>query len=387
MVKSGANTPRGWSNGGGWPTLCLLENVTRHPSRPWLTAACTNHDGEAGAVLLFDWERGQLIYTHQHEESVGWLGSHDVLRWHPDGTRLGTTASTNGILVLEEGRPSGEALPDDGRDSGVSYVWVDDRLYTDTDMLIDPTRDEYATPPPPYPLVGGPEWNSVDGFSWNPRLRAAVADTLDHGIAAFSPETGSVHWRIAPSDRARTHISPDGRHVLRLTWQPGETSEVAWFDGDTGASIATHQSDLGVPSVSWGPAGQLALYTRTSSGPWLVELHDPNGRRARWHSEERITGSDLDLPAVSWSPDGTRLAVTVERGVVLLDAATAQLVGRLPVLLPEPTARSPEYDSSRGGSVWWVADDTLLRIEQHAVAVWSADGSRRSDFVMPTSGG
>lgn len=370
----------GWSNDAGWPAGCLIENVTRHPTRPWLTAACTNAEEERSAVLIFDWDLGRLVYAHHHQGYAGWEGNLDVLRWHPDGDRLGTNVDTNGILVLRDGAVYGSALPDDTRDSGVGYVWVGDSIYTDTDDLIRPDRDY---PRYEYPSLGGPEWNGV--LVWNAQQSAVVATTLDGGVAAFSPDGARLRWRIAPPpERAHTYVSPDGQHVVRVAWQPGETSEVTWFDGDTGREVATHRSGLGVPRPAWGPDGRLALFSHGLRGPWTVELHRASGPGPTWTSDERIQPGEIsELPGVSWSPDGARLAVTLADEVVLLDAGTARPIRRLPARVPAPPPGLPDYYSSRGGSVWWVDDDTLLRIARQAVTIWSTNGRRRATLTVP----
>jgi hypothetical protein len=43
-----------------WPRCCLVENAAIHPSEPWLAVACTNAEGETGAILVFDAHSGSL---------------------------------------------------------------------------------------------------------------------------------------------------------------------------------------------------------------------------------------------------------------------------------------------------------------------------------------
>src|SRR5690606_1642122 len=121
-----------------WPSNCLIENVAVHPSQPWLAVACTDAENQRGAVLVFDAQAGSLRSATVFEDYVGWSEQSGLLRWHPDGRRLATNVTTNGIALLDRARIVGYAYPDETRDSGVRYVWVDEsRMFSDTGALFE----------------------------------------------------------------------------------------------------------------------------------------------------------------------------------------------------------------------------------------------------------
>src|SRR5689334_6078104 len=115
-----------------WPSKCLIENVAVHPTQPWLAVACTDSENERGAVLVLDAQTGAVRSVATRDGYVGWSDA-GLLRWHPDGRSIATNVDTNGIALLDGTEWIGSAYPDDTRDGGVGYVWVDARMFTDTD--------------------------------------------------------------------------------------------------------------------------------------------------------------------------------------------------------------------------------------------------------------
>ncbi|MEM6991569.1 MAG: hypothetical protein AAF721_13775 [Myxococcota bacterium] len=378
-----------------WPRRCLLENIATHPTQPWLAAACTDSEGERGAVLVFDVDRGTLRTATAFDDMVGWSDA-GLLRWHPDGTRLATNVSTNGIAVLQRARYVGRAHPDDTRDGGVQYVWVGDRLFADTGAFFEirqgDTRFDFDELDAP----------AFQGLAWNTTISAAVG-RVDTGIAAYDPVRQAVVYDHALDDEPRGHLhwSGDGRWCARRTFAvPPAPDALALFSGDEGTLRA--QVKLSCPRIDkldWGPAGALAVRchdydpkTRERSTYHLDVIRDGALAQTIDLGSRKIEPSHSvpEAAGLAWSPTSDGLALLLEgQQLQILDAHRGTVVSTFHAPAPAIPKGLPSYYTGGHraklgfpGDLIWASPQRLVRIAPHFISVWSIDGEKIAEFVV-----
>ena len=221
MTTPGASDPWPSQPGAKWPRRCLVENAAVHPHEPWLAVACTNAEDEVGAVLVFDARTGSLRSSTAIDGFVGW-SDRGLLRWHPDGVRLGTNVGTNGIALLERAQYVGAAFPDETRDSGVGYVFIGDEMLAETGALfaIQPGDWRFEFDELEMPELADIEWNAAAQL---------VVGRLGTGVAAYDPFARRVAYEAtlaAFGERGTPDWSPDGRWCVRRHFAVHPAAEV-----------------------------------------------------------------------------------------------------------------------------------------------------------------
>ncbi|HLT40701.1 MAG TPA: hypothetical protein VK034_30705 [Enhygromyxa sp.] len=381
-----------------WPSNCLIENVAVHPSQPWLAVACTDAENQRGAVLVFDAQAGSLRSATVFEDYVGWSEQSGLLRWHPDGRRLATNVTTNGIALLDRARIVGYAYPDETRDSGVRYVWVDEsRMFSDTGALFEIREGEGLFE---FEELGSPFFDQLE---WNAAIGAAVG-RVGAGIAAFDPVSRRLVYHHTLDHLASAHRmywSDDGRWCARLHWgTPPASDEIVIFDGDDGRLAYTL-----VPSrprfdeLRWGREGAL-----------LVRSHGPDAKTSNLdivrggHIETtielgpRLIQASRGVPEASglaWSPDGRGLALLLDgQEIQLRDASSGLALSSFSAPAPAIPDGLPDYyrhghqpDYGITGDLIWLGPQRLVRLAPHFVGFWSIDGQQIAQFVVPTEPG
>ncbi len=306
-----------------WPRGCLIENVAIHPQRAWLAAACTNAADESGAVLVIDAESGRLHSATALEGYVGWSENADLLRWHPDGQRLATNVDTNGIALLDRGRLVGKAYPDDSRDSGARYVWVDDRMFSDTGALFEiRDGDNRFDLEPISPL-------EFDVIEWNAAI-GAVVGRVGQGIGAFDPIGRKVLYHEPMPDlppNFRMRWSSDGRWCARRHYgQYPAPDEILIFSGDDGKKQWTVQpSAPRIDEMWWSREGVLLV----QAGTRLDVVRSGRIERTIDVAPRAIKTSHTipEVAGVAWSPTGDGIALLLDRQEVQLrDARTGAVL-------------------------------------------------------------
>lgn len=387
-----------------WPRGCLIEGIGIHPFQPWLAAACTNAYEQHGAVLVLDALTGTLRSSTELEDYVGWSSTPNLLRWHPSGDRLTTNVSTNGIALLRRGEFVGFAYPDETRDGGVRHVWVDDRIFTDTGALFEICEGDERFDFDPITSL------SFDELQWNAAI-AAVVGTIELGIAGFDPIAAQLRYETrfeAPPWRSGTDWSAGGRcYVRRRFGQADASDELEIFDGDTGQRVATIVPSLPrIDATCWGPAGALLVHCHASNNAarhldvvrnGQIEITIDLGPR-------RIEASHSvpEASGIAWSPSGDGIALLLDsQEVGLFDARTGRMLTSFPAPAPAiprglpdwyrdghrpaygPQPGSPGVTTSPGDLVW-PAPHRLVRIAPHFIAVWSLDGHKLAELIVPT---
>jgi len=375
-----------------WPAGCLIEGAAAHPTEPWLALACTNAAAGTGAVLVFDASRGQLRSVTPFEDYVGW-DEEALVQWHADGLRLVTNVGTNGLALLDRAAIVGQAHPDQTRDGGVSYVWVGERLFTDTGHLfvIEPGdwRFDFG------PGAGPP----MQGMVWNPRIRAAIG-RRGHGLVAYDPVAGQVRYEASLDAYGPTGApwcAPSGRWCVRRQFAIHPAPDGLLFvDGDTGAVAGLrHPASPRVDDVAWSVGGALAVtsYEHVIGGAgrawWIEAFRDGARAWARPLGDRRVTRSHevADASGMAWSPSGDALAVVLDGPEVrVVDGRSGETVTEFVAPAAPVPAGAPEgylRDGPRDGAILWAGSEHLVRIAPHFVTAYTARGARVGGMVAP----
>lgn len=383
-------------SGARWPRRCLIENVAPHPTQPWLAVACTNAEEEHGAVMVVDALTGALRSVATHDGYVGWSDA-GLLRWHPDGRRIATNVDTNGIALLDGTQWVGMAFPDDTRDGGVGYVWVDERMFTDTNDFfeIHPGDARFDLPTLDAPDLAAIEWNASIG---------AVVGRVGTGIAAYDPRKATVLYENsleAHGQGGTPRVSPNGRWCVR--WQHAvhpASDELLFVHGDTGKVHGVRRpSSPRVDELVWGRAGTLAVssYVHHIGGP-KSDVHvdvfvDGELRRTIDLGARRIQGSHsvAEASGIAWSPDCNGLALLLDgQEVAIYDAHSAALLSKfearapgIPPGLPEHYTKGHRPEYGFPGDLVWLEGQRLVRIAPHFMSVWTLDGQKIAELVVP----
>lgn len=114
---------------------------------------------------------------------MGWSGA-GLLQWHPDGKRVVSNLDTNGIGLFGPSAWEASLYPDDARDHGVRYVWVDDEeLYVDTGHLVSfvagETRFDFPESEAPW----------LADMRWSTKLSAVVGIADAASLVAYDPKS------------------------------------------------------------------------------------------------------------------------------------------------------------------------------------------------------
>jgi WD40 repeat protein len=358
--------------------------------------ACTNAEEEHGAVLVFDAQTGSLRSVATHQGYVGWSGR-GLLRWHPDGRRIATNVDTNGIALLDATTWVGFAYPDEGRDHGVRYVWIDERMYTDTKNLfeIEPgdARFEFET------LDDAP---GLSAIAWNANI-AAVVGRVRTGVAAYDPIRRAVVYENDLAEHGGSGTaswSPDGRWCVRRQYAVHPASdELLFIDGDTGEVHGTRTpSSPRVDELVWGPKGALAVRSYVhhiggSRSDLRIDLFFAGERRRTLDLGARRVEASRDLAEVSgmaWSPNQDGLALLLDgQEVRVYDAHSGAVLSSFSAPAPAVPSGLPDWythahlpDFGRTGDLLWLEQHRLVRIAGHFVSVWTIDGQKLAEFVV-----
>lgn len=380
-----------------WPSNGLIENVAIHPDQPWLAAACTDADNQRGAVLVFDAQAGSLRSSTDFDNYVGWSEQPGLLRWHPDGLRLATNVGTNGIALLDRARIVGEAWPDETRDSGVRYVWVDDtRMFSDTGALFEIREGDSRFD---FEDIGSPSFEQLE---WNAAIHAVVG-RVGQGIAAFDPVDRKLLYHHPLADLPasyRMHWSADGRWCARVHWgRPPASDEIVIFNGDDGQRTHTlAPSRPRFDELRWGCDGALLV---RSHGPDQTTHLDivRNGRIATTiELAPRMIQASHSIPeasGIAWSPDGHGIALLLDgQQIRLLDAHSGLTLSTfsapapaIPEGLPDYYRRGHRPDYGFPGDLLWLGPQRLVRLAPHFVGVWSIDGQKIAELTAAAEPG
>lgn len=376
-----------------WPESCLVENLGVHPSKPWLALACTNSKAGSGAVLVFAVERGKLLSVTPHDDFVGWSENRAVLRWHPNGRMLASNVGTNGIGLFDRASFVGAAHPDETRDSGVEYVWIGDRVFTDTGDLfaIEPgVRTKFTT------SQTVPAWFELE---WNAELQAVVGPT-EKGLAAYDPLEQTLLYDRALDKRDDLRVlstSADGRGIVFVTNRKlAAPQELLVFDTKDGSLLHTLQpSGAQVDTLVWGPEGRLAVSSTGARkrgdavAPHLDIFLGAQRTSLKLGARRLKATNTVDAAgSLAWSPDGRTVALLFEdQELRLVASETAKVIRSFPApAAPISPALPPFYSmparpKGHGGVLWVGA--YCVRLAPHFVSVFSVEGKKLHEWVVP----
>ncbi|MEZ4444965.1 MAG: hypothetical protein R3B72_38185 [Polyangiaceae bacterium] len=382
-----------------WPKGCLIEAAGVNPRWPWLAVGCTNAEAEQGAVLVFDGDRRRLRTASTRHGYVGWGENRHLLRWHPDGDRLAVNVDTNGIGLLRRAQWVSASYPDQTRDSGVSYVWVGDQIFTDTGALfaLDDGEDHFDDAPISPISLGKIELNAATG--------AVVGRTDDQGylrgIGAFDPNTRTVRYHNRLQDLKAGHAAwaTDGRGYAQIEFGPPDMLHI--LDGDDGQARWSVRPSL--PQVGWmwwGRDRLLAVHSRNGRGPSARNVLDivVGGRITKTidlspHQLRKPMGSSFeDMSQLAWSPDDKTLAVVLDdRKVRLFDVTQGTALTTFDAPAPAIPQGLPDHyrldhhkrPREEPGGIIWLSNERLARCAPHFVSLWTTQGEKLGEWIVP----
>lgn len=369
-----------------WPKGCLIEDLGLHPFRPWLALAChgSRYD-DGGALIVLDFERRALHSVHvSNEGPFGWNEWDDnLLRWHASGEQLAVNRNTNGIALMDGDGMVGEVYPNDGRDSGVHFVWVDDELFADSGHLIRIRRGDYLTRG--FVDIGAPRL--AGDIEWNAKL-GAVVGTLDvdgyaTGIVAFNPHTRKVLYQKPLADTGRITISRDGQYFTAYRKSPPEAVNLHRADtGEVLRTIAGAQVVVG--------AGSHMLVAGEHEGELIATVLEDGAVRTTLRLGARKLSREFfgTAAGASWSPSGDRVALLFDGEQVEIYALpTGKRLAAFATPHPPLPQGLPEYAyPGRLGikdALQWLDDTRIAHVAGHHVTVWSTSGMKLHSFVTP----
>ncbi len=378
----------------------MIRNAAFHPERPWLALACGHAEDNVGAVLLLDVQAGTLLSVVPTDPSVGGDGA--GLRWHRDGQRLAVTVGGNGIGVVEGQKWGGSAYPDESRDTPEEFVWVGDRIFTDSGALFAFVPGETLFK---LPLQDAP---TLIDIGWNESLRAVVGEDR-HDLVAYRPDTKRTLYRVQLEDYG-SGPPPD--------WAPGGQWGVRVVDGPEGRGLVFVDGNKGVvhglrktssPQVStwaWSPSGALAVssYRHDPGTPQRPYAERIERRVDLYRSGEHVTTIELGARKIqasyslaeasggmAWSPTSDGVALLLDgQDVRIHDTSGATIsefaapLPKLPPSFPDHFARASSTFAFTGGLLWG-PHRRIVRIASHVVSVWSLSGEQIAEFVVPES--
>jgi hypothetical protein len=274
-----------------------------------------------GHLLIWDVAAAQLLHVHTIPGGVSWPDHFHLLRWRPDGRRLGLAFDTNAVGVL------------------------------------DPFADQTAIVPTLYVTDG---WPSPPDWQWSPdgtQLYIACWGRR-HELGAFvssEPDSPTPRW----AQRVPFTLDEDGDEnepalepLSELRWQVpglltgwGGSSTLVGLDPSTGAILWTKevrhpalwQSDGTPDEAGWSPPPSYSQLIASPQGQRIAALlpreyaySEPPGVHLLEGGERRgvlpAQLGELALrrgPRFAWSPCGQRGALLRENGVLeLWDLAT-----------------------------------------------------------------
>ncbi len=373
-----------------WPKGCLIENAAVHPQQPWLAVACTNPEAETGAVVVVDARSGAVRSVAPHEGYVGWSGA-GLLQWHPDGERVVSNIDTNGIGLFGPSDWEASLFPDDTRDGGVDYVWVDAKqLYLDTGHLTSFVSGERRFD---FPDSDAPWLNHM---RWNPTLGAVVGIEDWASFVAYDPvkKRKVFDKRIVAEGRGHLSLSADGHlGVQRVFGRHPAPDQIIFFrDDEADPMPAQILTSPNIDQIYWGPAANLAVTSyqhNIGADPTnrVVDLFVDGARTITIPlglRRPRYSGLEEAGP-VAWAPDGKGIALLLDgSGLVVHDTKTGKELASFDAPAPKVPVGIPDHISreEQGGLVW-VGPDRLVRIGSHFVTVWSTTGERIDEHVVP----
>lgn len=172
----------------------------------------------------------------------------------------------------------------------------------------------------------------------------AVSPSREDAIEVYDTTEGTLAWRVRPQGQydSEAAIADDGTLVVQSTRRPGP---------------------------------------ETARRGEAVELFRPAGFGAVTLSKlPRYRTKAVLAPRLAVSPDGTGAAFLSDRpSIAVFDTVAGAMVHEFSSPIPPASG-----DPSPGAGVVWVDHTRFALVGEHFVTIWSVDGSRLGEYVVPS---
>jgi Tol biopolymer transport system component len=234
---------------------------------------------------------------------------------------------------------------------------------------------------------------AVLGFYWwytsqDPARDGAPNWFPDSQALVFAAEVGAGRADIyrmnadgGGRDQLTTHeandsspaVSPDGTRIAFESERDGNT-EIYVMDADGGNQVRLTNDPARDAAPAWSPDGRRIVFTSDRDNRASADIYVMN---ADGTGVERLT-NDLSNWAPQFSPDGQRVAVQVNRDVVILN-------------LSDGTRQRLTFDPQNGMNPTWSPDGRRLafvstRNRRAEIFTMNADGSDPTPLVSMAAG-
>lgn len=373
------------ANTGRWvfsQTSCTYYSIAFSPSGEHLATGCVH-----GNVQVRDAETGEVVHR-----LTGLRDTVHGIGFSPDGKRIAATCHDGVMRVWSavDWRLKHELKPAGNRDVAFS---PDGRLLATCGfntgyagkVIIWDTGSE-----PEIVAEHNVHSGGVARLAFSPDGRSLALNGYD-GVPVWSPLSG-FQERILRAHERSSHAVAFGPHARRLATS-GNGIVKLWDMTTPPQSIVRRLSPADIKSMAFGSEGkQLVLVGGMAGGPKTtidVWAFQESGDRQRVH---QITGTNDWYTHVAFSPDGSRFAVSGDKGRVdICDPSLGEIVRTIEAHtgIASDVTFSPDGErlvsgGDDGAVVAWEANtgERIMTFEGHSAAITSVAVSPTEDVVV-----
>jgi WD40 repeat protein len=227
----------------------------------------------------------------------------------------------------------------------------------------------------------------VSAVAWSPDGKRIASASGDHTAQVWDAATGKhiLTYRGHSSDVLALAWSPNGQYIATGSL---DTTVQVW-NATTGATVYTYRGHSGaVFDIAWSPDGQ-RIASASDDGTVQIWMALTGRRIATYTGSSNARGGAVASNAVAFSPGGRQVAIGTAGPAILIDAATARILGYYgpPGGNADAVTFSPDGRYLATGrddftvEVWDIATTTRVftytgHIDDVFTVAWSPNGKR-----------
>jgi eukaryotic-like serine/threonine-protein kinase len=200
----------------------------------------------------------------------------------------------------------------------IAFIFLFTNLNADVAFVV-----HFATPPRHLTYNG--HANYISAVAWSPDGKRIASASGDHTAQIWDAATGKLvlTYRGHSSDVSTLAWSPDGQYIATGSL---DTTVQIW-NATTGATVYTYRghSDA-VYDVAWSPDSQ-RIASASNDGTVQIWMALSGKLLATYTGSSNARGAPVASNAVAWSPGGKDVAIGGPGPAILIDAATARVLG------------------------------------------------------------